>query len=271
MNHLYRIQGEEEMALYDRIGQGYDATRRADPAIVTRLIHHLQPKPDGHYLDLACGTANYTARLAAQGVHMTGVDASQQMLREAALKAPQLKLLHGVAENLPFAARSFDGAICTLAIHHFTDLAAAFREVRRVLSGGRFVIFTTTPEQTQGYWLNHYFPQALKWAIDVMPSLEAVRGALEQSGFRFLEYEIWHIPENPVDLFLYAGKYQPELYFDPRIRAGISTFAAGGNTAEVETGLTKLSEDLASGQFTRIAASYSNTGGDYGFVICEAA
>jgi len=46
--------GEEEMALYDRIGQGYDATRRADPAIVARLIHHLQPIPEGNYLDLAC-------------------------------------------------------------------------------------------------------------------------------------------------------------------------------------------------------------------------
>ncbi len=257
------------MALYDRIGQGYDTTRRADPGIVARLIHHLQPTKEGNYLDLACGTANYTTCLAQQGLRITGVDASLHMLEQAALKAPQLKLLHGLAENLPFEAHCFDGAICTLAIHHFTDLAAAFREVRRVLTGGRFVIFTATPEQMHGYWLNHYFPQALKWGIT--PSLETVRGALEQSGFRFVEYEIWEIPENPVDLFLYAGKHKPELYFNPRIRTGISPFAAGGNAAEVEAGLTKLSEDLESGQFTQVAASYSNTGGDYGFVICEAA
>lgn len=259
------------MALYDKIGQGYDTTRRPDPGIAARLIHHLQPHSAGTYLDLACGTANYTASLVQQGVRMVGVDSSQHMLNEAAVKAPYLQLVHGRAEKMPFDTDSFDGGICTLAIHHFDDLNQAFCEVRRVLRRGRFVIFTTTPEQTQRYWLKHYFPQALKWACDVMPTLVMVREALDQAGLRFLEYETWDIPPEPVDLFLYAGKHNPELYFDPRIRAGISTFAAGANAREVEGGLNQLREDIDAGRFDEIARRYNNDAGDYGFVIAETA
>lgn len=45
------------------------------------------------------------------------------------------------------AGRYLDGAVCTLAIHHFGDRDAAFAEVRRVLRGGRFVLFTGPAER----------------------------------------------------------------------------------------------------------------------------
>jgi len=48
------------MALYDRIGVGYDDTRQADPYLRSRLIHHLRPSPSGRYLDIGSGTGNYT-------------------------------------------------------------------------------------------------------------------------------------------------------------------------------------------------------------------
>jgi len=43
------------MALYDRIGVGYDDTRQADPYLRSRLIHHLRPSPSGRYLDIGSG------------------------------------------------------------------------------------------------------------------------------------------------------------------------------------------------------------------------
>ena len=59
--------------LYDRIGGGYDVTRRADPIIAGRLAHHLALGSSGNYLDIACGTGNYTSTLAAVGGTWTGV------------------------------------------------------------------------------------------------------------------------------------------------------------------------------------------------------
>lgn len=149
------------MALYDRIGLDYDTTRKADPEIVARLLEYLKPDPAGRYLDVACGTGNYTIALAEAGVHMVGVDRSVQMIERARRKASSVEWHLGEVEALPFPDRSFSGAICTLAIHHFDHLHRAFREVYRVMSGGRFVLFTATSEQMAHYWLREYFPHML--------------------------------------------------------------------------------------------------------------
>ena len=147
-------------ATYDTIGEGYDGTRRADVRLVERLIGHLAPVPGGRYLDLACGTGNYTAALAARDIDIAGVDASGVMLDAARAKAPAIAWSKGRAEDLPYADGAFDGVMCSLAIHHFGDVGAAFAEVARVLGRGRLVILTTTPAQIAGYWLNWYFPEA---------------------------------------------------------------------------------------------------------------
>ena len=52
--------------LYDSIGIEYDTTRRADPYIAGRLAHHLALSKGGTYLDLACGSGNYTNALSAR-------------------------------------------------------------------------------------------------------------------------------------------------------------------------------------------------------------
>ena len=50
-------------AVYDKIGAGYDRQRRADPAIAETLALALRAPSGGPYLDLACGSGNYTSRL----------------------------------------------------------------------------------------------------------------------------------------------------------------------------------------------------------------
>jgi hypothetical protein len=52
--------------LYDRIGSGYDVTRRADPYIAGRLFHHLRPVPEAAYIDVACGM--YLSEVVRRGI-----------------------------------------------------------------------------------------------------------------------------------------------------------------------------------------------------------
>ena len=54
---------------YDEIGTGYNSTRQADPYLTERLLYHLQPKTDRLYLDIGCGTGNYTCTLADKGLN----------------------------------------------------------------------------------------------------------------------------------------------------------------------------------------------------------
>jgi ubiquinone/menaquinone biosynthesis C-methylase UbiE len=149
-------------SLYDDIGKGYDTTRKADPAIAWRLRNHLQV-PDGtKILDIACGTGNYTAALKESGLDIIGSDVSSEMIMKAKEKSNNIEWDLADVNQLPYDDNTFKGVTCILAIHHFGDLFVPFQEVYRVIDKGRFVIFTSSPEQMNNYWLKEYFPKAIE-------------------------------------------------------------------------------------------------------------
>jgi SAM-dependent methyltransferase len=192
------------------------------------------------------------------------------MLVGARTKSAAVRWCQADVAALPFRAGAFDGALCTLAIHHFPDLAGALAEVGRVLApGARLVIFTAFPEQMRDCWLGEYFPVMLARSIAQMPSGGAVERALREAGLRLLQVEPWLVPADLVDLFLYSGKDRPELYFEPAVRRGISSFALLADAGEVEAGLARLQADLASGRFAEIRARAASPHGDYAFVVAE--
>ncbi len=97
-------------------------------------------------LDVAVGTG-LTSRAALNATDGTasviGIDASAGMLQEA--RDLGIALVRGVAEQLPFAARSFDFLTMGYALRHVDDLATTFQEFRRVLRpGGRLLILELT-------------------------------------------------------------------------------------------------------------------------------
>ncbi|MBI1730132.1 class I SAM-dependent methyltransferase [Candidatus Acetothermia bacterium] len=254
-------------SLYDRLGQNYDSTRRADPFIASRLVHHLSNPRDGKILDLACGTGNYSIELAKRGLIVTGVDNSERMIETASQKQSNVSWSLGDAEALPFEDETFSGAICALAIHHFKALDKPFQEIFRVMRNGQFVIFTATSGQMKGYWLNDYFPEAMRKSVDQMPGLDQVKTSLSQAGFGKIETEIYEIQPDLRDRFLYSGKHNPGLYLDPTIRAGISTFSNFANLDEVRRGCLRLEEDIISGAIQDVIKKFEHPNGDYLFVI----
>jgi ubiquinone/menaquinone biosynthesis C-methylase UbiE len=260
------------VTLYDRIGVGYDTTRRADPGVVGRLLDLLAVPGGGCCLDVACGTGNYTTALAQAGLQMIGVDVSRQMLASARARPGPVRWVNGDAAALPFADASFQAAVCTLALHHFCQPELVFREIARVLDdsgegGGRLVCFTADPEQMRRYWLTTYFPDAMDQAIRQMPPLKQTLQLLAVAGFIRVAREPWSVTPELQDLFLYAGKYRPELYFDPRVRAGISTFANLADPIEIERGCARLRADLASGRFADVLRTAEHPDGDYLFLV----
>lgn len=258
-----------EGALYDSIGPGYQTTRRADPQLTAALWEHLAGQPTCRYLDVGCGTGNYTTALSRRGGVWTGIDASDSMLQAARRAHPDLAWHHASAEDLPFPDGSFDGVMATLVIHHLQALPRPFQEVRRVLRGGRFVLFTAFPEQMQHYWLQHYFPGMIERSARMMPSEAALRAALTEAGFVSVRVEPFHVSRDLQDLFLYAGKDRPELYLDPAVRANISSFRTLCDESERANGLGALASDLRTGAFEAVARRYASTLGDYAFVIAD--
>ena len=257
-------------ARYDFIGTTYDATRRADPGIADRLVELLDASRGAPVLDVACGTANYTSALSDRGLVMVGVDLSWGMLAQARAKKVACPLVLADGAALPFADSSHAHAVTTLAIHHMADLERVFADVRRALAErGRYVIFSALPEQGEAYWLASYFPTMMAAARRVLPTRETVEHALSAAGFCLVGFETWDVPSDLSDLFLYAGKDRPELYFDPGYRNGISAFREHRGP-EIEEGLVKLRADLDSGLWWEVRASADRGLGDYCFFVAQA-
>ncbi len=255
-------------AKYDDIGVNYNATRKADDYLVKRLLANLNPKSNGLYLDIGCGTGNYTSKLQEEGFNFIGVDPSKEMLEKAKLQNPNIDWKIGHAEYLNLNSESIDGIIGSLTIHHWKDLEKGFKELHRVLrNDGNLVIFTSTPKQMTGYWLNHYFPKMMKDSMLQMPSLKIIKNIMNQTGFASIKTELYSIKPDLKDFFLYNGKHNPNLYLNSKVRHGISSFSSLANTEEIEAGLNQLKKDIATQKIDDIIKSYENNLGDYLFII----
>ena len=96
-------------------------------------------------LDVGCGTGFLTFELAARGHRVTGIDFAPAMIAEARRKAAErsvaVRLEEGDAEQLQFAAGSFDLVISRHLLWTLPHPEAAIDEWIRVLRpGGRLVV-----------------------------------------------------------------------------------------------------------------------------------
>ena len=259
-----------QAALYNRIGKGYNSTRKADPYITQRLLDLLSARKGQRNMDIGCGTGNYTNEFASRGIHICGVEPSENMLAVAKQQSGSVNWILGSAENIPVKDSLFDGCTAILTIHHWTNLKMAFLEIKRVLkSHGRLIVFTSTPEQMQGYWLNHYFPELMARSICRMPAINYLEQIAIETRFNIISTEKYAIQSDLQDHFLYSGKLNPSLYFEKNIRMGISSFASLANRVEVKEGLRKLRNDIDAKGFENIQGSYENNSGDYLFILFE--
>jgi trans-aconitate methyltransferase len=102
------------------------------------VLEWLAAQPGERILDLGCGDGQLTARIAAGGVEIVGVDSSAAMV--SAARARGIAADEASAEALPHAEASFDAVFSNAALHWVRDHDAMMAEVHRVLRpAGRFV------------------------------------------------------------------------------------------------------------------------------------
>ena len=100
----------------------------------------LDTLPVGDALDAACGTGRFSARLAARGHRVIGVDGSPEMLDVARAKMPGVDFRVGQLDDLPLPDASVDLVLCALALSHVPDLGPVLAELARVVRPGGHVV-----------------------------------------------------------------------------------------------------------------------------------
>jgi len=119
----------------------YGAYNELLEAVYIESKNHLPSK--AVVLDLGVGTGNLGAKYISEKATVYGVDQSKEMLYQAKVKYPDLKLRLGEFTKLPFEDDAFDLVVSSYALHHLRDdeKLKAIKEIDRVLkTGGKVVI-----------------------------------------------------------------------------------------------------------------------------------
>lgn len=104
-------------------------------------------------LELGCGAARWSIALARKGARAVGLDLSSAQLAHATRllrsAGPDVRLVRGNAEELPFRDQCFDLVFCDWGAMTFCDPYSTVPEAARVLRpGGRLVFATASPFRT---------------------------------------------------------------------------------------------------------------------------
>jgi SAM-dependent methyltransferase len=222
--------------LYDRIGGTYNATRGQDLRIAA-LIHEALGDARS-VVNVGAGTGAYepTDR------EVLAVEPSETMIAQRPPgSAPAIR---AYAESLPLADRSFDAALAVNTVHHWTDLQAGLREMRRV-TRKRIVIFLRDGSSGTPFWLTEaYFP-----SLDPSPRMSTVVRVIENE-LRSVRAITVRLPRDCVDGLFSAYWARPEMYLDEEVRRNISQFSLAKEKDFAE-GLADLRADLESGAWDR--------------------
>jgi trans-aconitate methyltransferase len=115
----------------------YQKHGRFVPALGAPVLQLLAVQPGERILDLGCGDGELTARIAAAGATVVGVDASEPLLEAARARGLDARQMNG--EALEFDGE-FDAVFSNAALHWMLKADAVIAGVKRALKpGGRFV------------------------------------------------------------------------------------------------------------------------------------
>jgi demethylmenaquinone methyltransferase/2-methoxy-6-polyprenyl-1,4-benzoquinol methylase len=148
-------------ALFGKIARRYDLLNDLQSfglhrSWKKRVVRLARPQAGLRALDICCGTGDLAFESARQGLHVTGLDFTKEMLTVAAARQAKAKIAESAvgstksqtccfvradAQQLPFQDDSFDIVTVGYGLRNLADWELGLREMQRVAKpGGRLVV-----------------------------------------------------------------------------------------------------------------------------------
>jgi ubiquinone/menaquinone biosynthesis C-methylase UbiE len=118
-----------------------------EQVIAPNLQRVLALKKGDRLLDIGCGQGYFSRKFAAAGATVCGADISQELIRQAKSRSPEISYHVAPSHQLPFAPNgSFQIATIILAIQNIEKMQETFAEAHRILApGGRLILVLNHP------------------------------------------------------------------------------------------------------------------------------
>ncbi len=175
----------EALSPYDQFhGRGMEATKELAEALTVKLGDHL--------LDVGCGIGGPARYVAHRfGCRVTGIDLTAEFCDVARHLTRLLGLQDkvsfecGNALSMPFADASFDGAYSMNVSMNIADKAALYRELRRVLKPGGWLMLSEISKGSGGE-VDYPTPWAENAQASFLATPEDTLRGLERAGFEIV-------------------------------------------------------------------------------------
>jgi ubiquinone/menaquinone biosynthesis C-methylase UbiE len=177
----------------------------------------------GQAVDLGSGPGYLVIEMAraASGLHVTGIDLSDEMLDEAEKHAlrtgmpDRIAFKKGDVAHIPFPDDSLDLVVSTLSLHHWGDPVGVLDEIARVLRpGGSFVVFDLRRDMPAPFYVLLWtvtrciVPRALRRVNEPLGSRDAaftlheaadLAAQSQLTGWRVVRGPLWLFVEGSMD------------------------------------------------------------------------
>lgn len=177
--------------------------REPDQPIID-IINKYESELGKKVLDLGCGNGRHLIPLVERGFEVTGLDISEEGLKQAKKRLKQknlsARLIKGSTTELPFEENNFDSVISVGVLHHgdWNMINESFRETARVLKPeGKFILMVRSKkDQPEGEEIKFSdkgrtsIHKGSRYKEDVLQhyfSIQELEELANEYGFDFLE------------------------------------------------------------------------------------
>jgi SAM-dependent methyltransferase len=134
----------------------YERSRPSYPAeAIACIVGRARIGPGACVVDLAAGTGKLTRLLVPTGADVIAVEPVEAMRAQLASVLPEVEVVDGTAEALPFDDEAVDAVTVGQAFHWF-DAPTALKEIRRVLKPGGALVLTWNTRDRSRDWVRAF-------------------------------------------------------------------------------------------------------------------
>ena len=150
------IYRQKSKRTFDSDAQVYDDTANGKHSskLYSTVVKSIESVKYDALLDVGCGTGNVLALLPNKK-SLSGIDLSDEMIKVAQKRLPNVNFVVGDSSSLPWNDATFDVINCTDSFHHYPNPLKVLKEMRRVLKNNGHVVIA-----------DPFYPRAKRFLIN---------------------------------------------------------------------------------------------------------